>query len=81
MTEDELQKYICNIALSGALDFIEKYEGESGGGGIIGHFGLGFYSAFMVSDTVEVISKSYLGEKAVKWVCDDSGNYEMSRAG
>ena len=78
MTEDELQKYICNIALSGALDFIEKYEGESGGGGIIGHFGLGFYSAFMVSDTVEVISKSYLGEKAVKWVCDDSGNYEMS---
>ena len=78
MTADELQKYICNIALSGALDFIEKYEGESGGGGIIGHFGLGFYSAFMVSDTVEVISKSYSGEKAVKWVCDDSGNYEMS---
>lgn len=78
MTEDELQKYICNIALSGALDFIEKYEGKSGGGGIIGHFGLGFYSAFMVSDTVEVISKSYKGEKGVRWVCDDSGNYEMT---
>ncbi|MBQ2999871.1 MAG: ATP-binding protein, partial [Clostridia bacterium] len=60
MTEEELTKYICNIALSGAVDFISKYENETDGSknGIIGHFGLGFYSAFMVSDTVEVITKS-----------------------
>ena len=60
MTEDELTKYICNIALSGAVDFISKYENEAEGAknGIIGHFGLGFYSAFMVSSTVEVLTKS-----------------------
>ncbi len=79
MTAEEVEKYICQIALSGALDFIQKYEGESdAGNGIIGHFGLGFYSAFMVSDTVEVITRSYTGAPAVKWVCNESGEYEMS---
>ncbi len=81
MTAEEVEKYICQIALSGALDFIQKYEGESdAGNGIIGHFGLGFYSAFMVSDTVEVITKSYTGAPAVKWVCSDAGEYEMSES-
>ena len=80
MTEEELTRYICNIALSGAVDFIKKYEGETEGGknGIIGHFGLGFYSAFMVSDKVEVITKSFTGEPAVYWCCNESGEYETS---
>ena len=78
MTSEEVEKYICQIALSGALEFIEKYEGESGDNGIIGHFGLGFYSAFMVSSTVEVITRSYKGGEAVKWVCSEDGSYEMS---
>ena len=80
MDADEVKKYIGNIALSGALEFIEKYEGESEGAtdGIIGHFGLGFYSAFMVSDTVEIHSRSYRGGDSVKWVCADDGSYEMT---
>ncbi len=79
MTEEELSKYICQIALSGALDFIQKYEGEKGGDdGIIGHFGLGFYSAFMVSTTVDVLTRSYKGTDAVKWSCTDDGNYVIS---
>ncbi|MBQ3127092.1 MAG: molecular chaperone HtpG, partial [Clostridia bacterium] len=78
MTEDELQRYICQIALSGALDFIQKYEGEGEtGNGIIGHFGLGFYSAFMVSEQVEVITRSYTGAPAVRWLCDEAGEYEI----
>lgn len=78
MTSEEVEKYICQIALSGALEFIEKYEGESGNdSGIIGHFGLGFYSAFMVSSSVEVITRSYKGGDAVKWVCNEDGTYEM----
>ena len=78
MSEDELTKYICNIALSGAVDFIQKYENEadSSKNGIIGHFGLGFYSAFMVSDRVEVLTKSYTDAPAVHWVCNESGEYE-----
>ena len=81
MTEEELNKYICNIALSGAVDFIKTYENESSDGtknGIIGHFGLGFYSAFMVSDTVEVETKSYTDSPAVHWSCSESGEYELS---
>ena len=80
MTEEELTNYICKIALSGALDFIEKYEGEaeSAGSGIIGHFGLGFYSSFMVSDTVDVITRSYTGAPAVKWTCSDDGQYDIT---
>lgn len=80
MDADEVKKYIGNIALSGALEFIQKYEGESEGAtdGIIGHFGLGFYSAFMVADKVDVISRSYRGGDAVKWECNDEGSYEMT---
>jgi len=78
MNEDEIRRYICQIALSGALDFIEKYEGgETGSNGIIGHFGLGFYSAFMVSDRVEVISRSFDGSPAVGWSCNQDGEYEI----
>ncbi len=78
MTEDELTKYICSIAFSGAVEFIQKYESESDGAknGIIGHFGLGFYSSFMVSDTVEVITKSYTDAPAVHWICNEDGEYE-----
>lgn len=85
MTEDELRKYICQIALSGALDFIDKYEnsssdsdGNTAKNGIIGHFGLGFYSSFMVSDTVDVISRSYTGSDAVLWVCGEDGSYQIT---
>jgi len=78
MTEDEVRRYICQIALSGALEFIQKYEGEDAASdGIIGHFGLGFYSAFMVSNTVDVITRSYKNESAVKWVCNEAGEYEI----
>ena len=80
MTEEEISKYIGSIALSGAVDFIQKYEDQSAEGaknGIIGHFGLGFYSSFMVSDSVEVITKSYTDAPAVHWICDESGEYEV----
>ena len=78
MTEEEVDRYICQIALSGALDFIQKYEGENQSNGIIGHFGLGFYSAFMVSESVELQTKSYTDSPAVHWVCSDAGDYEIS---
>ena len=80
MDAAEVKKYICSIALSGALEFIQKYEGQSEGAsdGIIGHFGLGFYSAFMVSDRVELISRSYRGGDGVRWICDETGEYEMT---
>ena len=79
MTAEELEKYICNIALSGAVEFIQKYEKDESGKpqeGIIGHFGLGFYSSFMVSDTVTIETKSYTDAPAVKWVCNSEGEYE-----
>ena len=82
MTEDEVKRYICQIALSGALEFIQKYEGKEEDAtkdGIIGHFGLGFYSAFMVSDTVDVITRSYTTEDAVKWTCSEAGEYEITK--
>lgn len=82
MTEDEVRRYICQIALSGALEFIQKYEGDTEDAakdGIIGHFGLGFYSAFMVSDTVDVITRSYKSDNAVKWVCSEAGEYEITK--
>lgn len=81
MSEDELKKYICSIALSGAVDFIQKYESEtdsSASSGIIGHFGLGFYSAFMVSSKVEIETKSYTDAPAVHWTCNEAGEYEIS---
>ncbi len=80
MTADELKKYINQIALSGALDFISKYEGESedpNSSGIIGHFGLGFYSVFMVADRVELNTKSYTDAPAVHWECDEAGQFSM----
>ena len=78
MSAEEVERYICNMALSGALDFIEKYEGEGNGTGIIGHFGLGFYSAFMVADTVELVTKSYTGAPAVRWTATEAGEYELT---
>ncbi len=78
MTEEELDKYLCNIALSGALDFIKKYEGEGENNGIIGHFGLGFYSAFMVASSVTVNTKSYTDAPAVLWECGENGEYTVS---
>ena len=79
MTAEEVEKYICQMALSGALDFIEKYESE-GGSGIIGHFGLGFYSAFMVADRVELLTRSYLGDGAVCFSATEDGEYELTAA-
>ena len=75
MTKEEIEKYICSIALSGAVDFMTKYEKDSASDGIIGHFGLGFYSAFMVSEKVEVRSRSYEGGDTSLWVCGDDGAY------
>ena len=80
MSAEELETYICNIALSGAFEFIRKYEGEGAANGIIGHFGLGFYSAFMVSDSVEIITKSFTDAPAVHWVCDGEGNWSTEPA-
>lgn len=81
MTADELDRYICKLALSGAVEFIEKYEGkDNSSSSIIGHFGLGFYSAFMVSDRVEVITKSYKDEGAVRWDCDSESEFTVSEA-
>ena len=78
MTAEELDRYICQIALSGALEFVEKYEGENKNNGIIGHFGLGFYSSFMVSERVEVITKSYTDSPAVHWNCNAEGEFETT---
>jgi molecular chaperone HtpG len=81
MTKGELEKYVCSIALSGAMDFMEKYEQGGEGSGIIGHFGLGFYSAFMVADKVRVITRSFKEEEApVNWLCDEGGSYEYEEA-
>ena len=79
MTEEEIDKYINQIAFSGVNDFLEKYKDNANS--IIGHFGLGFYSSFMVSKKVEIVTKSYKdGSKAVKWSCDGSPAYEIDDA-
>lgn len=79
MTADEIKKYINQIAFSGAAEFVEKFKDKGDAKDIIGKFGLGFYSAFMVSDKVEVISKSYQeGSEAAKWTCDGSTEFELS---
>ena len=79
MTEEEIDKYINQIAFSGVNDFLNKYKDNANA--IIGHFGLGFYSAFMVSDKVEIITKSYKdGAKAVRWSCDGSPLFEIDDA-
>ena len=75
MSTDEVKKYINQIAFSGAEDFLEKYKDDRNA--IIGHFGLGFYSSFMVSDKVEIITKSYKDEPAVKWECDGSPDFTL----
>ncbi len=81
MTEDELDRYICKMALSGAMEFIEKYEGgDASGNGIIGHFGLGFYSSFMVADRVEVLTKSYKDAPALHWDCDSESEYTVEES-
>ena len=75
MTKDEVEKYLNQVALSSAQDFVDKYKDDAS---IIGHFGLGFYSAFMVADKVEVITKSFQkGAKAVHWICEGDPNYEI----
>ena len=77
MTEEEVDKYINQVAFSGAEEFLEKYKGKNEAN-IIGHFGLGFYSSFMVSDKVEIISKSYKeNSKAVRWECDGSPEFSL----
>ena len=80
MTQDEVEKYLNQVAFSGASEFLEKYEGKVDDAGIIGHFGLGFYSAFMVSKKVEVITKSWKDESAVKWVCDGSPEFTVTKS-
>ena len=78
MTKEEVGKYINEVAFSGAEEFLEKYKDSAKDSGIIGHFGLGFYSAFMVAERVEIISKSYLeNEDAVKWECDGSPEFTL----
>ncbi|MEI7597009.1 MAG: molecular chaperone HtpG [Bacteroidota bacterium] len=79
MTSDEIEKYINQIAFSGAEEFVKKYENISEANALIGHFGLGFYSSFMVSKNVEIITKSYLEDSVpVKWECDGSPNYSIT---
>jgi molecular chaperone HtpG len=78
MTKEEVGKYINEIAFSGAEEFIEKYKDQNGkDAGIIGHFGLGFYSSFMVAEKVEIITKSFKDEPAAHWTCDGSPNYTL----
>ena len=76
MTAEEVEKYITQIAFSGAADFLAKYE-KTSGDGIIGHFGLGFYSAYMVSDDIEIFTKSYRDEPAVHWESDGNSTYTI----
>jgi molecular chaperone HtpG len=81
MSKEEVEKYINQIAFSGAEEFIEKYKDKQGEeAGIIGHFGLGFYSAFMVADKVEIITKSYKDVPAAHWTCDGSPNFTLEEA-
>ena len=80
MTIDEVKKYINDVAFSGAEEFLEKYKESSKDTGIIGHFGLGFYSSFMVADKVEIITKSFKDEPAAHWICDGSPEYSLKKA-
>ena len=78
MTYDEVEKYISEIAFSSAEEFVAKYKDSASN--LIGHFGLGFYSSFMVADKVEIVTKSFKNEDAVHWECDGSPNFKMSKA-
>ena len=77
MTHEEVQKYINEVAFSGAEEFLEQYKDTANDSGIIGHFGLGFYSAFMVAEKVEIITKSHQEEPAAHWTCDGSPEYTL----
>ncbi|WP_334055587.1 molecular chaperone HtpG [Polaribacter sp. P097] len=77
MTADEVEKYINQIAFSGAEEFLDKYKDDKNETGVIGHFGLGFYSAFMVADKVEIFTKSFKDEPAAHWTCDGSPEYTL----
>ncbi|WP_267402040.1 MULTISPECIES: molecular chaperone HtpG [unclassified Chryseobacterium] len=77
MTAEEVEKYINQVAFSGAEEFLEKYKDTAKDSGIIGHFGLGFYSAFMVAEKVEILTKSYKDEPAVRWICDGSPEFTL----
>lgn len=78
MTPDEIKKYINQIAFSGATEFIEKFKDKTDAKDIIGKFGLGFYSAFMVSDKVEIVSRSFASTEAVRWACDGSTEFTLT---
>ncbi|ANH61417.1 molecular chaperone HtpG [Dokdonia donghaensis] len=80
MTQEEVEKYINQLAFSGAEEFLNKYEDGAKDTGIIGHFGLGFYSAFMVAEKVEIITKSHKDEPAAHWTCDGSPNFTLEVA-
>ncbi|MGM8361306.1 molecular chaperone HtpG [Flavobacterium sp. ARAG 55.4] len=80
MTAEEVEKYINQLAFSGAEEFLEKYKDTAKDSGIIGHFGLGFYSAFMVASKVEIITKSYKDEPAAHWICDGSPEFSLEPA-
>ncbi len=77
MTKEEVEKYINEVAFSGAEEFLEKYKDSAKDSGIIGHFGLGFYSAFMVANKVEIITKSYKDEPAAHWVCEGTTQFTL----
>ncbi|EKT3956648.1 molecular chaperone HtpG [Flavobacterium psychrophilum] len=80
MTASEVEKYINQVAFSGAEEFLDKYKDSAKDSGIIGHFGLGFYSAFMVAEKVEIITKSYKDEPAAHWTCDGSPEFTLTSA-
>jgi molecular chaperone HtpG len=80
MTADEVEKYINQVAFSGAEEFLDKYKDSAKDSGIIGHFGLGFYSAFMVAEKVEIITKSFKDEPAAHWTCDGSPEFTLEAA-
>ncbi len=80
MTADEVEKYINQVAFSGAEEFLDKYKDSAKDAGIIGHFGLGFYSAFMVADKVEIITKSHTDAPAAYWVCDGSPTFILEES-
>ena len=80
MTSEEVNKYINEVAFSGAEEFLEQYKESAKDSGIIGHFGLGFYSAFMVAKEVEIITKSFKDEPAAHWTCDGSPEYDLKKS-
>ena len=80
MTKEEVQKYINEVAFSGAEEFLDQYKDTAKESGIIGHFGLGFYSAFMVAEKVEIITKSHKNDSAAHWICDGSPEYAIEKS-